>query len=160
MGRKQFSNTEYPEKVGNRVFCIKTSTFGPLLFSLEAVLSKKHLKKDFLDGYAKSFGKIAMTCIALNIDRGTYYGWMKSDPDFAKAIDTLDHSFVEFVEEKVHEKIKNGSDYWLHKYLTTGPGRHIKDSDGNTLDRWMKEKAEPTELSGSLKLDIDKKVID
>jgi len=109
-------------------------------------MSKKDLKAKFLELFKSSFGAISNTCLALHIDRGTYYIWLEKDKEFAAAIETLKGSFVDFVESKVHEKIKAGNDYWLKEWLRV----HSKE--------WKPD--DPAEFAGSINLTLNRKVMD
>jgi hypothetical protein len=87
----------------------------------------------------------------MQMNRATYYKWLENDPEFKATIETVDHSFVDFVESKILEKIKTGSDYWLKQWLVVGPGRS---------DRWKQPEVAPTQLAGSLNLVVERKTIE
>jgi len=108
-------------------------------------MGKKHLKAKFLEGFKNSRGAISSTCIAMGMDRTTYYIWLKNDADFAAAVDALKQSFVEFVEQKVWQKIESGSDYWVKEWLRT----HSPD--------WVPK--EQNELSGKVELVLNRHIM-
>jgi hypothetical protein len=85
----------------------------PLLpsFYLYTKLNKMELKKkSFLDSYRKAFGNISIACKSVEISRGTYYNWKESDAEFAKALEQVepDEEFIDFTENALYKKIKDG----------------------------------------------------
>jgi hypothetical protein len=55
--------------------------------------------------------------MAIGVSREAYYKWMREDEDFKQTIDALNESFIEKVESKLMEKINEGSDVWIWRYL-------------------------------------------
>lgn len=53
-------------------------------------------------------GNVSDSCEASNISRGTYYLWMKDDPEFAQKIAEIDESFVDLAESALRKNIKSG----------------------------------------------------
>ena len=67
-------------------------------------------KKAFLEAYIKAFGNVSQSCLAIVIDRSTYYDWLKKDPEFKKQIEQAEpqERFLDFLESKLVEKINGG----------------------------------------------------
>ena len=61
---------------------------------------------------------MAETCMSIKVPRSTIYNWLKEDAEFKEAKETLDLSFVEFVEGLVKKRmVDDKSDSWMEKYL-------------------------------------------
>lgn len=71
-------------------------------------------KKRLLEMLLKSKGIISTACESANLDRQTFYNYKRDDPDFAKAVEDIEESCIDFVESKLLEKI-NG---WENAVLT------------------------------------------
>jgi uncharacterized Zn ribbon protein len=67
-------------------------------------------KKAIIEAYAKTYGNVTETCKIVGINRSTYYDWLKDDLEFKMAIDNVEpeEQFVDFVENALHQKIKDG----------------------------------------------------
>lgn len=67
-------------------------------------------KKAFIEAYKKSFGNITVSAKTADINRSTYYDWMRDDPEFKKAIDNTepDELFVDFAENALAKKVQSG----------------------------------------------------
>jgi hypothetical protein len=110
------------------------------------VSQQKKLKEQFLKLYKESHGHIASSALTMGIDRKTFYNWKASDPDFKETVETLNDSFVELVEAKVQDKIKEGNELWMWRYLKC-----------HKPETWHDEVKQ--EHSGSLKLEIVNKTL-
>lgn len=94
---------------------------NPLNFSYE----KNHLrgqttlrnKYALLEAMEKCLGIVTNACELLNINRMTYYNYYKNDENFKTAIDELFNHQLDFVESKLFEKIKDGSESSIQFYL-------------------------------------------
>lgn len=53
--------------------------------------------------------QITVACKKANITCDTYYAWRKKYPDFAKQVETTRDRFLDLVESKFVEKIKEGN---------------------------------------------------
>ena len=76
-------------------------------------------KKLFIEAYKNNMCIISTAAEEVGIDRTTYYGWMKNDPEFKKSIDEAEPLQVEFVENALLKRIKEGSDTSIQFYLKT-----------------------------------------
>jgi transposase-like protein len=83
------------------------------------------LKKEALiDAMEKSLGIVTKACKAVDVQRSTYYKWLKEDEEFKKAIDSIQDVALDFVESKLHEQIKDNNTPATIFYLKTkGKGR-------------------------------------
>ena len=66
-------------------------------------------KKTFLELYAKNNCNIALTCQKINIDRKTYYNWIKSDKQFDEECDNLREGLIDYAESMLMNKIMEGN---------------------------------------------------
>ena len=103
-------------------------------------MKSKEVKKALLEAYRKSLGNITSSCMAVGIDRGTFYKWKAKDAKFAKKIEELNEVQMDFVESKLLENIKNLDTSAIIFYLKT-KGKHrgyierteITGKDGESL---------------------------
>jgi hypothetical protein len=71
---------------------------------------RTHLKKDaMLTAMEKAFGIVSVACKHIGIDRSTYYGWLKDDPEFKSRIDEIENVTLDFAESKLHNLIQNNN---------------------------------------------------
>lgn len=67
-------------------------------------------KQSVVQIYQKTFGNVTSACKHANISRVTYYGWLKTDPEFKAAIEAVEPKevFVDYAENALAEKIMEG----------------------------------------------------
>lgn len=72
--------------------------------------NRKIRKKAFIETFKKTFGNVSQTCKVLELDRSTYYKWLKEDEDFKNEIESVEPKelFLDFTESKLVEKINTG----------------------------------------------------
>tara|TARA_R110001632_G_scaffold169400_1_gene288337 strand:- start:878 stop:1249 length:372 start_codon:yes stop_codon:yes gene_type:complete len=72
--------------------------------------NRKIRKKAFIDTFKNTFGNVSQTCKVLDLDRSTYYRWLKDDEDFKIEIESVEPKelFLDFTESKLVEKISGG----------------------------------------------------
>lgn len=70
-----------------------------------------------LEAMEKTLGIVTQACKLVNIDRGTYYNYYRNDENFKNAIDELFNVQMDYVEAKLFEKIKEGSESSIQFYL-------------------------------------------
>ena len=69
--------------------------------------SKRTRQKSWLEAFkAKSFN-VSKACLAIGIDRSTYYRWM-DDPDFAQSVKDAREEKIDFIESQLFRKIADG----------------------------------------------------
>jgi hypothetical protein len=78
----------------------------------------EQIKALFIETYQKNLCNVSKTCKALKVGRTQYYTWMKDDV-FKEAIESSEIHQVEFVEDALLKKIKEGSDSSIQFYLKT-----------------------------------------
>ena len=78
----------------------------------------EQIKALFVETYQKNLCNVSKTCKALKVGRTQYYTWMKDDT-FKEAIENSEIHQVEFVEDALLKKIKEGSDSSIQFYLKT-----------------------------------------
>ena len=111
-------------------------------------------KQEFLTKYTAGredvtyTGTPAKVCIDMGISINTFYSWMKKDPKFRDAIRTIQAVFVERAEKKVGEKIANGDDTWLWRFLKNRGG-------------WSDEPVTPAtgQVVGKMRLNVETDII-
>lgn len=90
----------------------------PIQAMNEARALNTALKKEmFLKEYANSAGIVALASKNVNINRGTYYEWLRSDQIFADRIKELEPEQVGWVEDKLYQQIAKGNIVAIIFYL-------------------------------------------
>ncbi len=95
--------------------------------------SKEHRKEDFLQLLEKNLGVISPTCRQLNMERQTYYNWIKKDSEFAQKCKEIQEVAVDFVESKLFENIANGDTTSIIFFLKT-KAKHRGYNEKSTLN--------------------------
>ncbi len=90
-----------------------------------------------------ALGVVTLACRNVGIDRTTHYAWLKSDPDYAQAIDDLSEVALDFAESQLHRSIKNGSDTATIFYLKT-KGKKRGYIERSEIDQTVRQ--EPIQL--------------
>lgn len=62
-------------------------------------------KARFLEAFETNLGNVTLTCRILNIAKTQVYEWRKRDEAFAAAMDAVDESTIDFVENKLMKRI-------------------------------------------------------
>lgn len=76
-------------------------------------------KQAFLKAYQANLCMVTKTCQQMKLSRTQYYYWLQDDPEFAKAIEEAEADQIEFVEDALLKRIKEGSDSSIQFYLKT-----------------------------------------
>jgi len=79
-------------------------------------------KAKMIDALSKSLGLVSPAIRSVGIDRDTHYEWLKIDPDYAKRVNEIKESRIDFVEGKLSEAINNLNPTLIMFYLN----RHAK----------------------------------
>lgn len=82
-------------------------------------MTKKNNKSKFIELFARKNANISETCLAMNMSRQTFYNWKNDDEDFAKAVDEVQESMIDFAESKLLENIKDNKETSIIFYLKT-----------------------------------------
>jgi hypothetical protein len=77
---------------------------------------KKH-KQLLLEALERSLGIVTPACKEVGISRKTFYEYYKLDPDFKAAVDDINEITLDFVENNLLKKIKEGSERSILFYM-------------------------------------------
>jgi hypothetical protein len=124
--------------------------------SAQTAQNKK--RADFLIALKEKAGNISKACEAVNVGRRTYYDWMENDPEFAKVVEDINESIIDWSEDALKLRIQAGDTTAVifhlktkgkkrgyiekqqfehsgnvdHRLSITDMKESIKDYDGNT----------------------------
>ena len=62
-------------------------------------------KRALLEALEASHGIVTDACNKIGLNRSTFYGWLKNDPDFKLAVDDIQEVAIDYVEGKLFERI-------------------------------------------------------
>ena len=79
----------------------------------------EHNKKALLSALRNSLGIVTQACEEVNIGRTTYYEYLKTDPEFKKAVEDLSNVALDFAESKLLLEIKEQNITAIIFYLKT-----------------------------------------
>lgn len=77
-------------------------------------------QKNFLEVFQKNAANISVSCAKVNIARATFYNWINDNDEFAKAVEDIKESLIDFAESNLFKLIK---------------GVEITETDETTTDR-------------------------
>lgn len=77
---------------------------------------KKH-KKLLLEALERSLGIVTPACKEVGISRNQFYIYYKEDPEFKAAVDDIDEITLDFVENQLLRKIKEGENQAIMFYM-------------------------------------------
>jgi hypothetical protein len=84
-------------------------------------MAKKHdpewHKEKLLEALERSLGIVTPACKEVGISRKTFYEYYKLDPDFKAAVDDINEITLDFVENNLLKKIKEGSERSILFYM-------------------------------------------
>lgn len=63
-------------------------------------------KKGMIKALEKSLGIVSTACNSVGISRQTHYRWLSEDPEYKQQVEDIAEMAIDFVESKLHEKIK------------------------------------------------------
>jgi hypothetical protein len=66
-----------------------------------------------------TLGVVTPACKSAGVDRSTHYRWMEKDENYKKKVEDIDNIVLDFVESKLHTKIKNDDTTSILFYLKT-----------------------------------------
>lgn len=77
-----------------------------------------------LEALEACLGIVTDAAKVAGIDRGTHYNWLREDPEYKAAVESLNDIVLDFAESALHKRIKEGSDTATIFFLKTkGKGR-------------------------------------
>lgn len=101
---------------------------------------QRNITKDrLLVALRNSLGIVTTACDEVGISNKTYYEWYKTDPDFKAKVDDINEVTLDFVENQLLKKIKEGSEksimfYMRYKARKRGYTDNVDiTSNGNTI---------------------------
>jgi len=74
-------------------------------------------KQLLLSALEKSMGIVTPACKEAGLSRNTFYEYYKNDPEFKEKVDALNEYQLDFVENQLFKKIKDGSEKSIHFYM-------------------------------------------
>lgn len=78
------------------------------------------LKKEaFVKAYRETLGVIKYACEQVNISRRTFYNWLEADEEFRQAVEDVNEESVDFAENALKKKIREGDTTSIIFYLKT-----------------------------------------
>ena len=78
------------------------------------------LKKEaFIKAYRESLGVVVHACKTADISRRTYYNWLESDEEFRQAVEDVGEEALDFAENALKKKIREGDTTATIFYLKT-----------------------------------------
>jgi len=74
-------------------------------------------KQKLLDALERSLGIVTPACKEVGLSRQTFYRYYNEDLDFKKAVDDINDITLDFVENQLLRKIKDGSERSIMFYM-------------------------------------------
>ena len=103
-------------------------------------------KENLLKALEASLGVVSIACKKANVHRSSHYRWLSDDPDYKKAVDSIDDLCLDFAETSLHRQIKNGNvvaTIFLLKtrgkkrgYIEKTEVEHSGEVISNTIIKW------------------------
>jgi len=84
--------------------------------------TSKKRKEKFLEALREAKGNVSLACEISGIPRRTYYNWLKNEK-FKSEVDKISEEAIEFVENKLMERIEKGDLGAIIFFLKT-KGKH------------------------------------
>lgn len=76
-------------------------------------------KKNFIRAYRETLGVIKYACEQVSISRRTFYNWLESDAEFKQAVEDISEEAIDFAENALKKKIREGDTTATIFYLKT-----------------------------------------
>lgn len=74
-------------------------------------------KIKMLEALERSLGIVTPACKEVGISRNAFYEWCKNDPDFKAKVDDINEITLDFTENQLLKKIKEGSERSILFYM-------------------------------------------
>lgn len=89
---------------------------------------EKH-KQMLIEALERNLGLVTPSCKEVGISRKQFYHYCRVDADFKAAVDEINESTIDFVENQLYTKIKQGSEKSILFYMKyKGRGRGYTES--------------------------------
>lgn len=79
--------------------------------------NKDRNKQLMLEALERSLGIVTPACKEVGISRNTFYTWCKDDAEFKAAVDDINDVTLDFAENQLLKKIKEGSERSILFYM-------------------------------------------
>ena len=66
-------------------------------------------KEAMLAALERSLGVVSPAAEAANDDRKSHYNWLKNDPEYKAAVDSINEKAIDFAESALHKLISSGN---------------------------------------------------
>jgi hypothetical protein len=76
-------------------------------------------KAAMLEALEVSLGIVSTAAKKANIDRTIHYDWLKSDPEYKAAVESIQESVIDFAESHLYKLVKEGNPAATIFYLKT-----------------------------------------
>lgn len=80
-------------------------------------MKKDTVKPKLLEALERTLGVITPACKEVGIGRETFYRWYRSDEDFRQKVDDIQEITLDFVENQLLRKIREGSEKSILFYM-------------------------------------------
>lgn len=74
-------------------------------------------KKKIIEALEKSLGIVTPACKEVGISRNVFYTWYREDDEFKKQVDDINEITIDFAENQLLKKIKEGSERSILFYM-------------------------------------------
>jgi len=72
-----------------------------------------------LEALELSLGIVSTAAKKANVDRSMHYDWLKSDPEYKAAVESIQESVIDFAESHLYKLVKEGNPAATIFYLKT-----------------------------------------
>lgn len=69
----------------------------------------EHHKKAVLDALEQTLGVVTSACKLADVGRTTFYKWMKTDPEFREAVESINDIALDYSETALFKQINSGN---------------------------------------------------
>jgi hypothetical protein len=76
-------------------------------------------KKAFLESLAANLGIVTKAAAAIGLSRDIHYYWLKNDPEYKAAVESVEDMVLDFAEGKLHGLIDKGDTAATIFYMKT-----------------------------------------
>ena len=100
-------------------YALKQNEESDVDINLDAYARFAHNKKRMLQTLEKTLGVVTTACRNASVGRRTHYEWMKADPEYRKAVDSILDVALDMAESQLHKQILDGNTIATIFYLKT-----------------------------------------
>ena len=76
-------------------------------------------KKKMLEELEYNLGIVSTSCLSADVSRATHYRWLQEDPEYKAYVKDIQEIAIDFVENKLYDKIKENDTACIIFYLKT-----------------------------------------